>query len=160
MKPFERATNPTINWKTIWKMWHKKFPIMTKEMCKQQAEKTNRDIVWMNDLYQVNIAKCKSWGEGFPDFIHLSIKRLDKEPVRDWRHMQQIKNELVGVEYEGAELYPAESRLVDTANQFHMWVMDSEKMRFPFGFKCRVTKDGTGEIEKDNSKQRPFEKGE
>jgi len=52
--------------------------------------------------------------------LHLSIKRLDKHPVRDWRHFQRIKNELIGEENEAVELYPAQSRLVDTTNQYHL----------------------------------------
>jgi hypothetical protein len=37
--------------------------------------------------------------------------------VHDWRDLQRIKNQLVGPECEAVELYPAESRKVDTANQ-------------------------------------------
>jgi len=29
---------------------------------------------------------------------------------------------IVGEEHEAFEVYPAESRLVDTANQYHLWV--------------------------------------
>ena len=35
--------------------------------------------------------------------------------------MQKIKNAICGKEWEGIEIYPAESRLVDTANQYHMF---------------------------------------
>ena len=72
---------------------------------------------------------------------HLSIKTHDKEPISDWRDMQTIKNELIGKEYEAVELYPAESRLVDTANQYHLWVMEKpldEGGYFPFGFHDRL----------------------
>ena len=54
---------------------------------------------------------------------HLSIRRIDRKACRDWRDFQAIKNQLCGPEREGIELYPAESRVVDTANQFHLWVM-------------------------------------
>ena len=52
--------------------------------------------------------------------------------------MQYIKNELVGEENEGFELYPRESRLVDTANQFHIWVFQEEKNGIPIGWEERV----------------------
>jgi len=42
---------------------------------------------------------------------------------KDWRHFQQIKNEICGPEREGFEVYPAESRLVDTSNKWHLWVL-------------------------------------
>jgi len=84
--------------------------------------------VYKNDTYQVSM---RDLGE---DFVHLSIKRIDREPIHDWRDLQAIKNELVGEECEGIELYPAESRLVDTANQYHLWVAKKSTFRFPFGF--------------------------
>jgi hypothetical protein len=46
----------------------------------------------------------------------------------------RIKDELVGPECEGVELFPARSREADAANQFHLWVIAAEQFRFPFGF--------------------------
>lgn len=87
--------------------------------------------------------------------IWLSVKRHDQEPIREWRHLQKIKNELVGKECEGVELFPAESRLIDTSNQFHMFVLVDPTKRFPFGFEGRmVVKSGPSEI---GSKQQPFD---
>jgi hypothetical protein len=31
-------------------------------------------------------------------------------------------------------LYPAESRIVDTANQYHLWVIETPGIKFPLGF--------------------------
>jgi hypothetical protein len=109
--------------------------------------------IMANNLYQVAIFEDPPV-EGAPEMIHLSIKRLDKDCIRDWRHLQRIKNEIVGPENEAAELFPAESRLVDTANQFHLFVLKDPKLRFPFGFKNRCVMEG------DNcgAKQRPFPK--
>lgn len=90
--------------------------------------------VWMNDQYQVALRDA---GEGM---THLSIKRRDKQAVHDWRHFQRIKNELCGPEREGIELYPAESRLVDSANQYHLWVFP-EGFILPVGFKVRWVND-------------------
>jgi hypothetical protein len=66
--------------------------------------------------------------------VHLSIKRRDKLPVHDWRDLQRIKTELLGPECEAVELYPAESRVVDTANQYHLWGMADPAFRFPIGW--------------------------
>ena len=70
---------------------------------------------------------------------HLSIKRNDRKPIRNWQHLQQIKNDICGEESEGAELFPAMSRIADAANQYHIWVLP-EGEKFPFGFKDRVVK--------------------
>lgn len=107
--------------------------------------------IFQNDTYLVALREVP--GEGpFPPLIHLSIKRLDKEIVRDWRDLQEIKNQLVGPQCEGVELYPAEDRLVDTANQFHLWVIKDPNYRFPFGF----TKGVRSNADIGQSKQRPF----
>lgn len=102
-------------------------------------DETHHAEVWINDQYQVSMRRFHNErSEGGPDLVHLSIKRLDKEPCRDWRDFQAIKNQLVGPECEGMELYPAESRIVDTANQYHIWVIDDPTFRYPWGFNKRV----------------------
>lgn len=84
--------------------------------------------IWINSRYQV--MRCR-----LDDVtIHLSIKRIDQQPVRSWRDLQRIKNELVGPENEAVEVFPAESRLVDTANQYHLFVCTDPTRRIPFGF--------------------------
>lgn len=76
-------------------------------------------------------------------FWHLSIRHGEREPIRDWRVFQDIKNQTVGPEFEAAELFPAEDRLVDVANQYHLWVLagpvnaGGERPRFPFGWGMR-----------------------
>ena len=87
--------------------------------------------VWANEAYTVHrrdISKDRD-----DSVVHLSIKRNDREPARDWRDFQQIKNELVGPEAEALELYPAESRLVDMANQYHLWAF-KPPYSIPVGF--------------------------
>ena len=83
----------------------------------------------VNNLYQVQVRQ-----EG--DYLHLNIRRRDGGMVRDWRHFQQIKNEIAGPEREAVELYPAESRLVDTTNKWHLWVLP-EGAQTGFGWSQR-----------------------
>jgi len=70
----------------------------------------------------------------------IAIQRRDGAAVQDWRDLQAIKNELFGAEHEAIELYPAESRVVDTQNQFHLWVLltyeGRPRPRFPVGWSC------------------------
>jgi len=85
------------------------------------------------------------------DVVHLSVKRKDREACRDWRHLQEIKNALVGDECEGVELFPAESRLVDTANQTHLWCYAEPDDKIPLGWDGgRMSTD----VEIGKSKQR------
>jgi hypothetical protein len=91
---------------------------------------------WKNDRYTVIE---KEWstlnvnGREVP-VVWLSIRRNDRAPIRDWRDLQRIKNELIGPDCEAVELFPAEERLTDCANQFHLWAMRDATFRFPFGF--------------------------
>lgn len=87
--------------------------------------------MYMNSLYTVIVAPHQG-------MIHLSIRNNDRSARHDWREFQRIKNELVGSEHDGYEVYPAESRLLDTANQFHLWVFASPSSRVAFGFDERL----------------------
>ena len=86
--------------------------------------------VFQNDMYRVEVKHA-------PPFIHLDIRRLDGKTCNEWQDFQRIKNELVGPEHEALQLFPAESRLVDTGNEYHLWVCADIQSRFQFGFKDR-----------------------
>ena len=86
------------------------------------------ESLWINDSYQVSVRDLGDGGR------HLSIKRRD---------LQRIKNPLRGPDCEAVELYPAEERLVDTANQYHLWGSTDPKFRFGFGFGTRFTTEGS-----------------
>jgi len=92
-----------------------------------------------NDEYQVIVKPIKQ-GQGFFSgcyFQCISIMRRDRKAVQDWRDLQAIKNQLFSPEHEAIELYPAESRVWDTQNQIHLYVLlDHEGKscpRFPLG---------------------------
>jgi len=106
-----------------------------KEVNKEYEERE----AWKNDTYTVHVNRHQKIGlrddNGDPVLMTwLSIKRNDRQAKPDWRDFQWIKNQLVGEENEGCELFPAESRLIDGANQFHIWVFEDPTYRFPFGF--------------------------
>ena len=115
------------------------------------------DAIYICKDYQASVFGVGDPGGGWPKMWHLSIKRRDRGPIDEnrWRILQQIKNTLVGEENEAVEMYPAESRLVDTANQWHLYCFADPKERWPFGFTERhVTSDPGGK-----AVQRPFDDG-
>lgn len=134
----------------------KKCPDMTLDEAHQMAARLRRERVYRNNRYQVHIREIGSPADTWPEMIHLSIKRVDKEVIHDWRDLQRIKNELVGPEHEAVELYPAESRLVDEANQYHLWVFKSAEPRWPFGSEERRVATPE-EAAVSGAKQRAFE---
>jgi hypothetical protein len=114
-----------------------------KDLVDQQVKGRLEEVIWLNELYQVAVrpADLIDANGGWPALIHLSIKRRDRRPIHDWRDLQEIKNQIVGPEHEAIELYPAESRRVDSANQYHLFVLKDAKIRFPFGFQSRYVTD-------------------
>ena len=60
--------------------------------------------------------------------------------LRDWGEFQQIKNELCGHERDAIEFYPKESRLHDTDNCYHLFVLP-EHLTFPLGYGLRDVSD-------------------
>ena len=112
--------------------------VLTIEQFSKLAYSGSKIKVFLNDVYTVFVRDYPKRSEEETGLVWLSIKRNDKEPIHDWRDLQTIKNELIGAECEGVELYPAESRKVDTANQYHLWVIPDTKFRFPIGFNERV----------------------
>ena len=131
----------------------KKFEAIAAAVGASEADKAkardmvNEAIFYINNLYQVAMRHTTC---PMGKIIHLSIRRHDRKAIHDWRHFQRIKNELCGLEMEAVELYPAHSRLVDAANQYHLWVLaepddweDPEWnwKRWPVGFTEGLTND-------------------
>jgi hypothetical protein len=115
------------------------------------------DAILRNSRYQVAVYVREPRDEQqsvFGVIAHLSFKVHDKQPHHDWRDMQRIKNEICGPEFDAVEIFPAESKLVDSANQYHLFVF--RDLKLPFGFQTRLVGDGNWQ----NSVQRPFPPGE
>ena len=133
-------------------------PITRKKAKQVLAEEMKADI-WANDTYTV---LCRSGADAdgvvqIEEFkgkcTYLSIRRNDREPVDSWRDFQEIKNQICGPEREGLQIYPAESRLADNANQYHLFVMP-EGATIPFGFhEGRMVNSKSIEIDGQTTKQ-------
>jgi len=77
---------------------------------------------WQNDVYYGTLRRYDhgSFFDG-GEYALIGIAALSEDALHDWRDFQHIKTELVGREWEAVELYPAESRCVDTSNFFYLW---------------------------------------
>lgn len=145
LQPFQRGTLSHITLDEFREIFKNVIP---EDEVKDFYEDLQKEEIWANDEYQVNIRKNIPAFENQILLWHLSVKRVDKEPVHDWRDLQEIKNMLVGKEYEAVELYPAETRKVDSANQYHLWVFyrevtSNEIPVLPFGWTDRYVKEDT-----------------
>lgn len=108
---------------------------------------------WGNDKYTIWVRHITNpfFGSG----KHLSVKRNDREPIHDWRDLQEIKNMICGESWEGVELYPAEDRLLDEANQYHLWCFP---LRLPIGDNNGRRVATPEEAKRVGAKQRKFGK--
>jgi hypothetical protein len=137
--------------------------IVRREICSTPNQEYSEEVVehaidqmicceyYKNNKYQVAVYPPETNAHladaSWPAVIHLSIKSIDKSPVHDWSDLQRIKNEIIGNENEAIEIYPAESRLVNMANQYHLWVFKDPNVRIPIGFnegrKVDVQREGS-----------------
>lgn len=148
----ERAPQAPVNWDDVPWTPFMQGELPTSNMPIMQRDREDLIGVAINSRYQVNLYDAGS-GQPFGRVIWLSIKTLDKSARHDWRDLQRIKNEVVGEQYDAVEIYPAEEKLVDTSNQYHLWVFLEYKM--PFGFHERAVGEGNW----NGSVQRPFPAG-
>lgn len=74
---------------------------------------------WGNDRYTVNVHYLDGDRDGF---VEVGVHNHKRTPHVPWRHLQQIKNEVLGPDREAVQLFPAEDRLVDTANEYWIYV--------------------------------------
>lgn len=114
-----------------------------------------------NNHFMVDVMEIEP-REPFGRILWLSIKRIDRAAIHDWRDMQQIKNMICGPNCEAVEIYPAETRHVDTSNQYHCWAFP-DGYRLPFGYSERLIMlpdNPDGSNNGSRARQRPFRQGE
>lgn len=119
---------------------------------------TGQIKVYQNSIYMVHVRHL-DLDKQEDGVIHLSIRRNDREAIRDWRHFYRIKNELSGPKREAVEIYPSEDHLVDQANQYHLWVMPTG-VELPFGFREGQQVGTSAEAEAIGALQREVEESE
>src|SRR5215471_20904261 len=68
--------------------------------CFNLLEQMKKEEIWLCDEYQVALDKQPKHGMAGFTLWHLSVKRRDKQPIHDWRDLQEVKNQLCGPECE------------------------------------------------------------
>ena len=116
-------------------------PLVKLEKTKENFPNVNIDSLeydeyWINNKYIVKVYYPDNPTHQFPNnkFTWLSFRNLkNTHGAHDWRYMQMIKNEICGHERTAVEVFPPMSKLVDTCNQFHLWVYP-EDYKLDFGY--------------------------
>jgi hypothetical protein len=79
--------------------------------------------IWKNNLFIVQVFKKETeWGL----LDKAMIRRNDEKSIHSWQAIQRIKNEIFGKERTALEVYPKESKLVDMANLYWLWVLPED----------------------------------
>ena len=111
---------------------------VTYAQLKTDAEADAGAEVYQNDVYLTIVKDAHeadmALNDTAPPAWYLSIKRIDQEPICSWRDIQEIKNQLVGPDNDAFMLYPSERRVVDTVNQYHLFVLKDVGPLIPYGF--------------------------
>ena len=128
-----------------WTAWQVSEPTV-------QVAGKNSTVLCQNSYYVVLLTHLDNVESG-QGWIHLSIRTHHREPVRDWRHFQRIKDELVGRDREAIELYPRAGRVVDEANSYHLWCLPAG-VELQLGFKLGCIMDADCLNRHPNTKQR------
>jgi hypothetical protein len=105
----------------------------------EKHEKQGDARVYENSRYIVHVYPAKQQADGWPPIIHVSIRHIHNIAITDFRDFQRIKTELLSPEAEAVQIFPAESRLVDSCNQYHLWVFaptaeEDEYPTIPVGY--------------------------
>lgn len=113
-------------------------------------------VILRNNIYTVTVEGCDVPPPMGP-VTWLSIKRNDRQVIHDWRELQRVKNLVVGTSIEAVEMYPAESRVHDSANQYHLFCF-AAGYQLPFGYDGRLVVDETSDptSPEGNARQRAF----
>ena len=121
-----------LTWQMLVKPRQDGLPVMTKGQAKKFLRTVFNQEVWQNSVYTATVNRKMNEKFG-AEMAEIAITRRDKDAVHDWRHFQQIKNDLVGEDCEAIEIYPNEKRLMDTANTYWLYAFPKEYI-LPFGF--------------------------
>lgn len=79
------------------------------------------ETYWRNSFYTV-FRKDLEPSLDADSAVRLSIKHNQGKAIREWKHLQRIKNELVGAEREAVEIFPPESMVTSLDNEHHLFV--------------------------------------
>ena len=124
--PDKPKRSPKLTWQNVATITGGNKAKAKKAIRKSMLEISKQEN-WSNDIYKCAVMPVTADG-----ITELAITRVDRGSIHDWRDIQRIKNDVMGAEREAVELYPSESRLIDTSNTYWLYVLP-EGAQFSFG---------------------------
>lgn len=87
--------------------------------------KKGPDRVWRNNHYVVQLYRKNTIYFGVL-MDKIMIRRNDAEPIREWHCLQRVKNQICGEETMAIQIFPEQSKLVDVANMYWLFIKSGE----------------------------------
>lgn len=123
MNRHQRRASKSFYSKELRKATFDEFEKVTVGFIEQRRKrgKTSENVFgfFKNSIYSVQIFK---YGE-----THLmGIRRHDEKIMNSWSHAQKIKDELLGEDFFGIQVFPKTKDLIDQANMYWLFCCDGE----------------------------------
>lgn len=80
------------------------------------------ETYWQNSFYLV-FRKELEPELGLDGSVLLTLKRRDGKAIREWKHLQRVKNELVDPEREAVDIFPPQSMVTSMGNEHNLFVV-------------------------------------
>lgn len=114
----KRKWKPPKKTSSIWTEFQQVYPV------KEDGSKMDLnpgETYWRNSFYLV-FRKELEPEVGLQGSVLLRIRHNQDKAIREWKHLQRIKNELAGSEREATEIFPPQSMVTSMDNEHHLFV--------------------------------------
>lgn len=104
---------------SLWTEFERVYPMNAST--NEPVEVEEGEEYWRNSFYTVLVKQLEP-SEGLTGPVRLDIRHNQDKAIREWKHLQRIKNELVGEEREAMEIFPPQSMVRDMSNIHNLFV--------------------------------------
>ena len=88
----------------------------------ERLSRAGQFVAFANTRYAATCRPVEIRMGGLPvRAIRLGIQLADQSARHDWRELQRLKNELLGPDWTGIELFPSEAHRNDSSNYWLLW---------------------------------------
>lgn len=108
---------PVVKRTSLWTDFEQVYP----HTAEGPVELAEGETYWRNSFYTV-FRKEIDPELGMEGAVRLSIKHNYGKAIREWKHLQRVKNELCGEEREAIEVFPPQSMVASLDNEHHLFV--------------------------------------
>lgn len=114
----KRKWKPPKKTTSLWTDFRQVYPVGEDD---KRIELERGETYWRNSFYTV-FRKELEPDVGLKGSVLLRVRHNQDKPIREWKHLQRIKNEIMGGEREAVEVFPPASMVTSMDNEHHLFV--------------------------------------